>query len=87
MLVRTLCKDGDANAKNLLKLSPGPEKDTYVMKELGITERVWSKEDFTKDYSRIFTIISLEKTTHYAQLNGRSYKRNYWVAYMRKSNN
>ncbi|MFA6094764.1 MAG: class I SAM-dependent methyltransferase [Candidatus Paceibacterota bacterium] len=85
MLVRTLCKDGDVNAKNLLKISPGPEKDTYTMKELGLTERVWSREDFTADYSRIFTILSLEKTTHYVQLNGRSYKRNYWVAHMKKN--
>ena len=49
--VKTLCKDGDHNAKNLLKLSPGQEPDTYIMPEIGLTERVWSNEDFITYYS------------------------------------
>ncbi len=82
--VKALCKDGDHNAKNLLKLSPGKEYDTYVMNELGLTERVFSREDFISLYSRYFEIIYLEKKTNYPLLNGRSYKRNYWIAYLRK---
>jgi SAM-dependent methyltransferase len=80
--VKTLCKDGDDNAKYLLKNSPGPEHDTYVMKELGLVERVWSREDFEKYYSQYFKIIFLEKKTSYSKMNNRSYKRNFWLAYM-----
>ena len=82
--VKTLCKDGDHNAKNLIKLSPGPEVDTYIMPEIGLTERVWSKEDFVSYYSRYFIIEKLEKKTNYSRFNGRSYKRNFWLAYMSK---
>ena len=82
--VRALCKDGDSNAKNLLKLSPGPEYDTYIIKDMNLVERVFSKADFTKDYSKYFKIQELIKKTNYAQFKGRSYKRNYWLAYMKK---
>lgn len=82
--VRALCKDGDSNAKTLLKSNPGKEKDTYIMPELGLTERVFSKEDFLTNYSLFFTILSLEKETHYTKFNERSYKRNFWVGYLRK---
>jgi len=84
MYVKALCKDGDSNAKNLIKLSPGPEKDTYVMPDLGITERVWTKEDFEAAYSPSFEIVLLDKKTNYSQVNGRSYKRNFWLAYLRR---
>ena len=82
--VKTLCKDGDHNAKNLLKLSPGKEKDTYIMPEIGLTERVWSKEDFVEYYSKYFVIEKLEKKTNYSHFDGRIYKRNFWLAYMSK---
>lgn len=83
ILVRALCKDGDDNAKNLIKMSPGKEKDTYYMKELDLYERVFSKEDFRETY-KDFKIIEMEKQTHYARMNNRSYKRNYWVVYLQK---
>ena len=82
--VKTLCKDGDHNAKNLIKLSPGTEIDTYIMPEIGLTERVWSKEDFIAYYSRYFVIDKLDKKTNYSRINGQSYKRNFWLAYMSK---
>lgn len=82
--VRALCKDGDSNAKNLLKTNPGKEKDTYIMPELGLTERVFSKEDLIEIYSKYFTITKMEKETHYTKFNNRSYKRNFWVVWMEK---
>jgi len=82
--VRALCKDGDDNAKYLIKNNPGPEKDTYVMPETGFIERVFSKEDFIATYSPFFTIIELEKETHYTRMNNRVYKRNFWIAYLQK---
>lgn len=83
VFVRALCKDGDDNAKNLIKLSPGKEKDTYYMKELDLYERVFTKDDFLDLYKE-FRVEMIEKQTHYARLNNRSYKRNYWVVYLQK---
>ena len=82
--VRALCKDGNKNVKNLLKDSPGKEHDTYIIKEIGLTERVFSKEDFTKMYGKFFKILNLEKKTSYTTFNDRIYKRDYWLAYMQK---
>ena len=82
--VRTLCKDGDKNAKNLLKQNPGPEPDTYINDSMGLVERVFSREDFMAIYSPYFKIISLTQKTNYTRFKGQSYKRNYWLAYMQK---
>lgn len=82
--VRALCKDGNKNVKNLLKQNPGREYDTYIIKEIGLTERVFSREDFIKMYSRYFKILNLEKKTSYTTFNDRLYKRDYWLAYMTK---
>ncbi len=82
--VRALCKDGNKNVKNLLKQSPGKEYDTYVIREIGLTERVFSKDDFLKMYSQYFKILKLEKKTGYTTFNGRIYKRDYWLAYLQK---
>ncbi len=84
LFVRALCKDGDSNAKNLLNCNPGKEKDTYIMPELGLTERVFSKEDFISQYSSSFELLYLDKETHYTKFNNRSYKRNFWVSAWRK---
>jgi SAM-dependent methyltransferase len=84
IFVRALCKDGNKNVKNLLKQSPGFEYDTYVIKEIGLTERVFSREDFIKMYGQFFKILNLEKKTSYTTFNNRIYKRDYWLAYIQK---
>lgn len=83
LYIKALCKDGDKNALALLKKNPGPERDTYIIPEWGLAERVWSRKDFEEYYSRFFDIVELEKKTNYASFNGRTYKRNYWLGYMR----
>lgn len=83
--VRALCKDGDKNAKNLIKLSPGKEDDTYINKDMNLVERVFSKADFIKTYAPHFEIQELIQKTNYAQFKRQSYKRNYWLAYMKKA--
>lgn len=82
--VRALCKDADKNAKNLLKVSPGPEKDTYFMKDLNLTERVFSEEDFRKIYGAYFKIKKISKRSGYTRFDGQNYKRNYLLAYLQK---
>lgn len=84
IFVRALAKDGNKNVKNLLKLNPGREHDTYIIKELGLIERVFSKDDFIETYSKYFKIIKLEKKTGYTRFNNRVYKRDYWLAYITK---
>jgi SAM-dependent methyltransferase len=84
MIVRGLCKDGDKNAQALLKMRPGKERDTYVMPEMDLTERVFTRDDFTAAYSPYFAILDLEKKTNYARVGDRQYKRNYWLAMLKK---
>ncbi|MDD5146386.1 MAG: class I SAM-dependent methyltransferase [Candidatus Pacebacteria bacterium] len=84
LFVRALCLDGDKNAKNLLKICPGPEYDTYVILELGLIERVFGEQDFRELYGRHFKIKKLLKKSGYAKMQGQNYKRNYWLAYMQK---
>ncbi len=84
VFVRALCKDGNKNVKNLLTDSPGKEQDTYVLKEIGLTERVFSREDFVKMYGQYFKILSLTKKTSYSTFNDLIYKRDYWLAYIQK---
>lgn len=84
MFVKALCKDGDKNAENLIKKFPGPEKDTYIMPETGIVERVFTKKDLETTY-RDFKIIHLERKTSYTQFAGKPFKRNFWLVYLLKT--
>jgi len=84
LFVKALCKESDQNAKKLLKENPGKEKDTYIMPELGLIERVWEREDFEENYKKYFNILTLEKKTNYTRINNRIYKRNFWICYLQK---
>jgi SAM-dependent methyltransferase len=85
LFIRALCKDGDANAKSLLKSNPGKEKDTYIMPEFGLVERVFSREDLLATYAPISEMLYLDKETHYSKFKGRIYKRNFWVGVWEKN--
>jgi len=82
--VKGLCKDGDRNAKALLKKNPGKETNTYINEDMGLVERVFSRQDFIDQYSKYFHILELNKKTNYTRFKGQSYKRNFWLAYMKK---
>lgn len=82
--VRTLCLDGDANAKKLLADFPGDEPGTYVLPNADITENVFSEQEFLDTYARGFEVVHLEKKTGYQKWGNQSYKRNYWMAYLQK---
>ena len=84
IFVRALCKDGDKNAKFLIKEHPGKEKDTYILPGVNIVERVFTESDFRQVYGQDFKIIKLQKKTGYQRFNNQSYKRNYWLAYLVK---
>jgi SAM-dependent methyltransferase len=80
--VRLLALDGDKHAEHLLKTQPGKEKGTYKLPDVGITERVLSRAEFTEYYSPYFNITKLEKKSSYATVNKRIFKRQYWVGYL-----
>ena len=59
--VKGLCKDGDKNAKKLLKNNHGAEPDTYINKYLNLVERIFTQQDFVNLYSKYFKIIKKNK--------------------------
>jgi ubiquinone/menaquinone biosynthesis C-methylase UbiE len=90
LFVRTLCKDGDANAKTLLKEHPSHERDTYTLPVSGLTERVFTRDDLLMLYTQYFKLIDLEKEEHYTTMQDatgspRKYKRHFWILRMEKT--
>ncbi|PIZ94623.1 MAG: hypothetical protein COX81_03000 [Candidatus Magasanikbacteria bacterium CG_4_10_14_0_2_um_filter_37_12] len=81
--LKTLCLDGDKNAKNLLKQSPGPEKHTYIMKKIELVEKVFTRQEIINLYTPHFEILELSKKESYTRMNNRSYKRLFWIGYMK----
>jgi len=81
LFLKTLCLDRDKNAKNLLKQSPGPEPHTYIMKEIHLTEKVFTRQEIIDLYSPHFTILELTKKESYTRMNNKSYKRFFWLGY------
>ena len=84
LFVRALSTEGDAHAKRLVVDFPGPDPDTYVHPDIRIVEKVFSRESFMATYSPYFTILSLDRISHYPLVGGRRYKRQYWIAYLQK---
>jgi SAM-dependent methyltransferase len=82
--VRLLALDGDKNAQTLLKTHPGKEPGTYCLPEVGVTERVLTKQEFIDYYSPFFTIIKLDRKSGYTHVGNRLFKRNYWIGYLKK---
>jgi SAM-dependent methyltransferase len=82
MMVRALSKEGDAHAKELIARFPGPDPDTYAHPDLHIVEKAFTEESFRKTYEPHFSILELKRAAHYATVSGRTYKRQYWIAYL-----
>lgn len=84
LYLKTLCLDGDKNAKELIKRSPGPEEHTYVLPGLGLTEHVFSETELRNLYEPYFKITKLEKKDSYTSMHGKSFKRRFWVGYLER---
>lgn len=82
-ILRALCKDGDKNAQNLLRLSPGKETDTYFLKELNLIERVFSEVDLRDYYKKHFHFCRLKKDKGYQKIKGVPYQRKYWIGILK----
>jgi len=83
LYVRTLTKDGDRNAHNLMKHMPGPEFDSYIHPKLGVVEHVWSSERI-RDLYEDFEVVYEKKYTGYQKWGAQSYKRRYLNLYLQK---
>ncbi|PIR93601.1 hypothetical protein COT97_05795 [Candidatus Falkowbacteria bacterium CG10_big_fil_rev_8_21_14_0_10_39_11] len=84
LLIRTLTKDGDKNAKKLLELYPAGEKDTYILPEVNLKEHVWIRDEFEKFYGEYFEINEIWTKEGYCRMNNQSYKRKYILAVLVK---
>lgn len=84
LYVRTLTKDGDRNAHNLIKHMPGPDSDSYVHPNLGIVEHVPSEKDLAQLYEQDFEMLYQKKYTGYQKWGAQSYKRRYVTMYLRR---
>lgn len=87
LFLRALSLEGDAHARELVRRYPGPDPDTYIHPDLGIVEKVFSREVLQATYGPYFTFRELKRTQHYATVAGRTYKRSYWVAHLERSRN
>jgi len=85
VFLRALSFEADTHAKELVKRHPGPDPDTYIHPDLGIVEKVFSRESLVATYGPYVKLQELERTQHYAAVAGRTYKRSYWIAYFQKS--
>lgn len=83
VFIRTLAKEGDKNALALIKKFPGPEPNTYILPGLQLTEHVITRTQLAEDF-KDFELISIKKTSGYAKIENRNYKREYWIAVFRK---
>lgn len=84
LFLRTLCLEGDKNAKNLIKQFPGKNNQSYILPGTGIEETVFTWQNIVDVYEKDFTILFHEKTTGYQKWGNQSYKRNYWIVYLQK---
>lgn len=84
LFLRTLCLEGDQNAKKLIKQFPGNNSQSYVLPGTGIEETVFTWQNILDMYGTDFEILFHEKTTGYQKWNNQSYKRNYWIVYLQK---
>lgn len=84
MFLKTLCKDGDENAKYLLKNFGINEYDMYQLQGTSITERVFTKADLLNYYEPYAKILFIDKKFSYTRMNGRVYKRAFWLVYLQK---
>ena len=82
--VRLLARDGDKHAETLLQTHPGGEPGTYRLPDVNVTERVLSRDEFTRYYAPYFEIVKLERKSGYARVTNRIFKRQYWLGYLRK---
>jgi SAM-dependent methyltransferase len=74
---RGLLKDGDKNAKFLLKSFPAKEKNTYKIPEFNLIERVFEKKELEEAYGKFFKILKFKKETHYTTYGNKKFKRNF----------
>ena len=62
LFLKTFLLDEDVNAKKLLRDHPGKEAGSYIHPKIGVTERVFTKEEIKKELSQYFIIHKVLKS-------------------------
>ncbi len=81
LFYKTFLLDEDANAKRMLKESPGKEHNTYIHPKIGVAEHVSTEEEIESEYGTLFTIEKIHKSHRH---RGKGAKRRSIAVYIRK---
>lgn len=84
MFLKTLCLEGDENAKYLIKNSPAKEVGMYKLPGTEITEKPFTEKEIREIYIEYADFLKIEKKFSYTRMNNRSYKRAFWIIYLQK---
>jgi SAM-dependent methyltransferase len=85
LFFKSFLLEDDANAKRMLRESPGPEEGTYIHPEIGVPEYVWTEEALVDFFEPHFTIHKIEKSHKHRHADGSAWKRRTISAYLQKS--
>lgn len=85
LFFKSFLLDGDQNAERMLKEYPGPEPDTYIHPEIGVSEHVWTEASLREFYEPHFTIHKLEKSYKHVTRSGSPWKRRTVSVYLEKT--
>ena len=81
LFYKTFLLDEDANAKRMLKESPGTEHNTYIHPKIGVPEHVSTQEEIETLYEPYFTLHKIYKSHRH---KGKDAKRRSITAYFEK---
>ncbi len=84
LVLRTLAKEGDKNAKQLLQDFPTNEEGTYKMPGTGFHEHVFTKEELLNLFPG-FSVVLCKKQTGYQTVGERRYARQYWECILQRA--
>ncbi len=82
-LLYTLDRSIDKGAQQLLRDFPGPEENTYIIPQSGLTERTFTLEEITDFWSPL-KVESSELLLVPTKFEGKTYERYFWWVMLRK---
>ncbi len=84
LLLCTLDRSVDEEARGLLDKHPGPEENTYVIPEIGLMERTFTIEEIAKLWFPL-KIESAELLYASSKFEGKVYERYFWCIVLNKN--
>lgn len=84
LFFKSFLLDDDANARRMLRESPGPEEGMYIHPEMGHAEYVWTLGAIREQYEDFFKIHKIEKSFKHRKIDGSPWKRRTISVYLEK---